>query len=208
MKRAYRFVIDTLEEYTLGCADILFVNSQYTSSVVKDVFPRIHQFAPPIVLYPTLESAEVKGPVDASVAPTTDVTPVKEGPTSEENSPYPTTSNGEFELIGRMASADSPEQISSAMFPFIRAPLVQATYTQGYDFVFVSLNRYERKKRVEIAMEAFAHLKQILSQRVLISSSSSSSSSSLPLNSNGSIKLVPNTFLQHPAVAGMNDLNL
>lgn len=32
-------------------------------------------------------------------------------------------------------------------------------YTADYDFIFVSLNRYERKKNITLAIDAFFHLK-------------------------------------------------
>lgn len=34
-----------------------------------------------------------------------------------------------------------------------------APYCRGYDHVFFSLNRYERKKRIEVAIDALAHIK-------------------------------------------------
>lgn len=203
LKRAYRFVIDTLEEYTLGCADILFVNSEYTSSVVRDVFPRIHRFAPPIVLYPTLDMVQsTPPPPPPSGTPSgagADITPVKDETNSEENSPNPVAESSRYELSRRAAVSDSPESVgSSAISPFISRPIVHTTYTQGYDFVFVSLNRYERKKRVEVALDAFAQLKRTLAQKAFISASQTFD----PETRQGSVQLVRNAFLQLPAVSG------
>uniref|UniRef100_A0A915D1U1 Phenylalanine--tRNA ligase beta subunit n=1 Tax=Ditylenchus dipsaci TaxID=166011 RepID=A0A915D1U1_9BILA len=110
-KKAYRFVIDHIENFTTGLADVIFVNSQYTESVFRSCFSslsnrKLH------VLYPSLNTKyfdEQKDVGDEEIA----------------------------ELSG---------------------------ISKDYKYVFMSLNRFEVKKNIELAVRAFALLKHALSE--------------------------------------------
>lgn len=67
----------------------------------------------------------------------------------------------------RLAEQQQPPQV---LYPVVQQleveqlpvdPLRDAPYCAGYTAVFVSLNRYERKKRVELAIEALLHFQQL-----------------------------------------------
>src|SRR6202521_5344043 len=53
--RLYRAPIDWSERVTTGMADLVLVNSQYTASMVRRIFPRLGPLAPK-VLYPGVEA--------------------------------------------------------------------------------------------------------------------------------------------------------
>lgn len=58
LKRAYRLVLDTLEEVTTACARCIVVNSGFTQKVFEDNFPLIRRFFrryKPEILYPAIE---------------------------------------------------------------------------------------------------------------------------------------------------------
>uniref|UniRef100_A0A0M3KG51 Alpha-1,3/1,6-mannosyltransferase ALG2 n=1 Tax=Anisakis simplex TaxID=6269 RepID=A0A0M3KG51_ANISI len=96
-KRLYRYVVDRLEGWSIGMADLICVNSNFTKGVVAETFP--HLDATKLkVLYPTLNTKFFDS------APETEL-------------------------------EDVP---SSAKY------------------LFVSINRYERKKNIKLAIDAFA----------------------------------------------------
>ncbi|VDK18256.1 unnamed protein product [Anisakis simplex] len=103
-KRLYRYVVDRLEGWSIGMADLICVNSNFTKGVVAETFP--HLDATKLkVLYPTLNTKFFDS------APETEL-------------------------------EDVP---SSAKY------------------LFVSINRYERKKNIKLAIDAFAELKSLIS---------------------------------------------
>ena len=97
LKKAYRWPIDKLEEYTTGRAHQVLVNSKYTSMVFHQTFKTLSHVQP-IVLYPSLNFSSFN---------------------------------------------HKPAELNN-MFP----PSVKC--------VFLSINRYERKKNLNLAIEAFA----------------------------------------------------
>jgi len=42
--RMYRWILDTVEELTTGCANLTLVNSEYTKNVYKENFPIIQRW--------------------------------------------------------------------------------------------------------------------------------------------------------------------
>lgn len=104
----YRLVLDTIEEVTTGCADVLLVNSLFTKDVFRQAFPQLWRLVQPDVLYPCLEE----------YAESTDSEPPA------------------YLALGT-AVGHVPPSLS----------------------LFVSLNRFERKKQVELALEALALVK-------------------------------------------------
>ena len=60
MMRAYRFILDNLEEVTTGMAHTVVVNSEYTQKVYIDNFPLIQNYdcfknKKPKILYPAID---------------------------------------------------------------------------------------------------------------------------------------------------------
>lgn len=102
LKRAYRYPVDVLEEYTTCNADCIVVNSLFTASVCKDTFKSMRN-RDLAVLYPPVD---VKGMVDGF-----------------------------------------PEKNSK-------------------ELMFVSLNRYERKKNIQLAIDAMVALKDKIPKQV------------------------------------------
>lgn len=103
LKKVYRRPIDWLEEKTTGQADVVLVNSNFTTGVFRSTFTSLNS-VDPSVLYPSLNFSAF------------DCTPI--------------------ELSG----------------------VISETATT----VFLSINRYERKKNLTLAVEAFAKLLQSL----------------------------------------------
>eukprot|EP01032_Pedospumella_encystans_P027789 gene27789-31391_t len=102
-KRAYRYVVDGIEEWTTGCASLVLVNSKFTAQIYADTFKKLASRSQPQVLYPVVKEL------------------------SDEELPL------------------EPKKLTP--------------YCAGYDTVFLSLNRYERKKNIALAIEAFHHFK-------------------------------------------------
>lgn len=101
-KKAYRLVLDTFEEITTGCANLIVVNSNYTKEVFRNSFKLLSKIGiAPNVLYPALDTSS-------------------------------------FDNI-----KDIDEFLKKINKPF-----------------FLSLNRYERKKNIGLAIQAYAELKK------------------------------------------------
>lgn len=105
LKAFYRNIIDWIEEYTTGLADVICVNSNFTKNVVRETFKSLAS-QELTVLYPSL--------------------------------------NTEF-FDSIEASDDFGEEIP-----------------RGTKYVFTSLNRFERKKNIVLALDAFEKLKSNL----------------------------------------------
>ncbi|MFH4978256.1 hypothetical protein AB6A40_004965 [Gnathostoma spinigerum] len=103
LKTIYRYLVDGMEEWTTGMADLICVNSNFTKKVVYQTFPSLKDRKLE-VLYPTL------------------------------NTKF-------FDESPRIHIDDIPESAK---------------------YIFVSLNRFENKKNVDLAINAFAELKNIL----------------------------------------------
>ena len=110
LKRLYRVPFDWLEEWSMGWADSVMVNSNYTRRVYSDTFTRLARSQPPpVVVYPSINFA-----------------------------------NYDREA-GKGGSGDSSVQPTESL-PRSRALLL-------------SINRFERKKNIALAIQAFAQLR-------------------------------------------------
>lgn len=58
IKRAYRVPFDALEQWSMGFAQAVAVNSDFTRGVVKETWPRLAQRVPVKVVYPCVELDE------------------------------------------------------------------------------------------------------------------------------------------------------
>lgn len=104
VKRSYRYIMDAIEENSTGCADLIAVNSTFTSEEFRRAFTFVGSQVLPSILNPTVEN-------DIMVD----------------------------DYLQRKHTSKSSECIA---------------YTQGSDAVFVSINRFERIKRLELAIGA------------------------------------------------------
>jgi alpha-1,3/alpha-1,6-mannosyltransferase len=107
LKKIYRAPINWLEQTTTGQADIVFVNSQFTSKIFRDTFPRLNNINPR-VLYPSLNTDNFDKIPSGSLN----------------------------DVIGRVL----PENA----------------------FIFLSINRYERKKNLGLVLQALRELRSLL----------------------------------------------
>ncbi|EFO91482.1 hypothetical protein CRE_11767 [Caenorhabditis remanei] len=105
LKSFYRVIIDWIEEYTTGLADVICVNSKFTKGVVVETFKSL-QSRELTVLYPSLNTAF-------------------------------------FDSV--QSSDDLGKDIKI-----------------NEKYIFTSFNRFERKKNVILALDAFAQLKSNL----------------------------------------------
>lgn len=110
-KRLYRQVIDWIEEWSTGYADLILVNSKYTGQVFRQTFPSLASQAIH-VLYPICNFK-----------------------TLDENC---SSHIDEFNLI------------------------IADDFHKKSEFVFLSINRYERKKQISLAIKALNSLKNHL----------------------------------------------
>jgi alpha-1,3/alpha-1,6-mannosyltransferase len=63
LKKAYRSILDALEETTMACSDTLVVNSKFTLTQVERVFPSLHSHNIG-VLYPALDISNMTQALD------------------------------------------------------------------------------------------------------------------------------------------------
>lgn len=106
LKKAYRLVLDTLEEVTTACARCIVVNSAFTQKVFEDNFPIIRKVCKkykPEILYPAIDEKSF--------------------------AMRPSYTETISELLGKQISKDT--------------------------VILASLNRYERKKDINLALLAF-----------------------------------------------------
>ncbi|CAD6199806.1 unnamed protein product [Caenorhabditis auriculariae] len=103
-KSAYRFVLDSVEEWTTSMADVICVNSEFTAAVVRQTFPSLANRHLTVV--------------------------------------YPSLNTNFFDSIERCDL--------STFIP------------RGKRYIFTSLNRFEVKKNVKLALQAFEVLRKSL----------------------------------------------
>ena len=109
--KAYRFVLDNLEEITTGLAHTVVVNSKYTQKIYIDNFPLIQRWnmfknKKPKILYPNIN----------------------------------------FDNF-----------VQSKGFKMTLPELLSMKNLDPKTKIVTSLNRYERKKNINLALESFAH---------------------------------------------------
>lgn len=138
--KLYRCVLDTTEEWTMGCATLILVNSLFTRDAYNKTFPQLSSLHEPIILYPCLED-----------------TCVIHSNTRFHSLPeYLRDSEGK-EMKSTRTAVETRAQWSDT-------PTLQANQKH----LFVSLNRFERKKRIDLALESLAVLKKTLSTHHVI----------------------------------------
>lgn len=143
LRALYRAPLDALEQAATGCADALLVNSHFTAGVFRDTFTRLAgRGVRPGVLYPaaaipTDDALETAVATWEAVLPPAVVSLVKgTGGSGGGGSGGGTRGGG-----GAPSSSPSPSSSSSPP-----------------PTVFVSINRFERKKDIGLAVRALATL--------------------------------------------------
>ena len=126
LKRLYRFPLDWLESTTTGLANVIVVNSNFTGGVYRKAFPRLKE---PRVVYPAADFESF--------------TPPDWKRKAQSNRGEP--SRGLWAVsVGRDSN-----RLPSSFKLLLALPRIAPG-------PFVSLNRFERKKDVGLAIEAFA----------------------------------------------------
>ncbi|CAM9700600.1 unnamed protein product [Ectocarpus sp. 4 AP-2014] len=127
LKRAYRWPLDLLEEVTTGSASSVAVNSNFTAGIFREAFPRLGR---------AFSSAEQKGEI-------------REGPGGA----------GGHAAAGAVAAGGGSRRVLRVLYP---PTDVEAYPERGHGETsppskmgpIVSLNRFERKKNLPLAVEA------------------------------------------------------
>jgi alpha-1,3/alpha-1,6-mannosyltransferase len=138
-KSWYRKLMDSLEEACMPLADVVLVNSKFTQQTVLQEFPSLHESELQI-LYPALDTKAID---DAH---------------QEHQEQQPNTNNNKNRL--RMMDSDGREEIDAEEDDVEYDDTKICPYNHHTNCVtIVSLNRYERKKKIEIILQAFALIK-------------------------------------------------
>lgn len=155
-KRLYRLPFDALEPWSMGFADALAVNSAFTRSVVADTWPRLAAERTLEVVYPCVEvpEDETNGSGD------------EKGKEGRQSIAGKATKDGRQEKDAVKTTDEAP-------------PLVWPTPPNTR--ILLSINRFERKKDIGLALRAFAALPQhLIAPRRSPNTQSSTSKSSSP----------------------------
>jgi alpha-1,3/alpha-1,6-mannosyltransferase len=142
-KQLYRKPLDMLEEYTTGQAHRILVNSKFTAGVFAKTFTSLH--AKPDVLYPSINFTAFDASVPADPA-LVDWIPPRYVFTRRGVPPF---GPGTFIKRARLWSEAKTLSVMCCMRGRAKT-------------VLLSINRYERKKNVGLAIEALACLKAML----------------------------------------------
>ena len=161
LRRWYRSMLDTLEEVCMGCANVIMVNSKFTEAVFRASFTLLGQDVQPLVVYPTLDPPMVK----------------QEGSGAQANVDA-IKGSGDGEVVAYLQAAVAHNQQFET----------QELHTRTH--VYVSLNRYERKKKVELALDALHRLSELYKQERSVRGSPRGSSQAAKLGQKDRFLLV------------------
>lgn len=125
LKRFYRLPLDWLEMKTTGMADVVLVNSKFTSKIFYQTFCSLKDKKIE-VLYPSLNTEIFDALMNQFSQQKSDAKENKESPLNEEN-------------------------------------ISELEKSKNKKFIFLSINRYERKKDLKLAIKAMLSLKEKLS---------------------------------------------
>jgi len=119
------------------CVHLFFLFTEYTAQVFKNSFPLLGQFCQPKVLYPSVSLIEGDDHPDEGAGVEHEVT--------DQDLPYISGSRN----VGMTYCND----------------MAAFSFCLGYDFVFVSINRFERKKNLSLAIDALHRLSVMMDTR-------------------------------------------
>lgn len=183
LKKLYRDVLDTLEEVTTGCATRVLVNSKYTASVFAEAFAQLSRTCKPDVLYPVVEfetdenvnqcrdsAAELipyavvraQGHVEMEADEDEDLDcgneDAAEGSAVRRRPKGAAKGKGKSKGKTGVSVQQQPVKRTESTVSAAGAPC--DTLCLAFDHVFVSLNRYERKKNIGLALDTMYHIAQ------------------------------------------------
>jgi alpha-1,3/alpha-1,6-mannosyltransferase len=130
LKKLYRLPIDWLEMKTTGMADVILVNSKFTSNVFYETFSSLKDKKID-VLYPSLNTDVF----DACLK--------------------------KFESSSNQQDEVNEPKASSILEDIVKQDnLIELEKSKNKKIIFLSINRYERKKDLKLALNAMLTLKQ------------------------------------------------
>ena len=132
LKRIYRAPIDWLEVTTTGMADVVLVNSQFTSKIFRQTFTRLANKQID-VLYPSLNTEIFDALLEQFSSSSADL-----ASTAEKEARDPALGRENAKELGKL---------------------------RNKKFVFLSINRYERKKDLGLAIKAMAKVRERLGEK-------------------------------------------
>ena len=141
LKRAYRAPLDYLEEVTTGAATKVLVNSKFTSSIFREAFPRLGDVELG-VLYPAVKWDGDQAEQSNGVG--------EEEQKRKRKGKKKTKTKERGKSPGRRRGA-------KAIADFDVRPEIAAIPDDRV--VLLSINRFERKKNIGLAIEALAYLR-------------------------------------------------
>lgn len=135
-KRLYRIPFDRIEEKSMSYADDVAVNSNFTKNIVAKTWPELQQHVTTQVVYPC-----VKTPA-----------------------PEPTNQNDDDNDTDDTDDTDTDADAVPA--PAAPAAPARPPFLADSDPVILSINRFERKKDIGLAIKAFAAIPTIARKNV------------------------------------------
>lgn len=173
LKRLYRLPFDVAEELTTGAADAIVVNSRFTAQTYAATFARLAARGPrcqPAVLYPSINFARYDDNrrYDVALAALLGRWAVETG--SVETGAVKTgDADALAAFIARLEAVPAPlptplsnsnnnnnNKTGDVVAATVDLDTAFETQTPLSAFVFLSINRYERKKDIGVAVRAFA----------------------------------------------------
>jgi len=121
LKKIYRLPLNWIEQLTTGMADVILVNSQFTSKIFRKTFKNLNS-----------KQLEVL---------------------------YPSLNTEKFDHLINIKKLDTESNLTDIQ----KENLNELAKAKQKKFVFVSINRYERKKDLKLALDAMYYLRVKLS---------------------------------------------
>lgn len=162
LKSIYRWPFDAFEELTTGCAHRIVVNSGFTRATFQATFKRLKGVTPAI-LYPCIQ-------VDRTLKC------------------VPATARRNERRRARNNSSPSPPPPAALRDPPLTAihhGTCRYTAPNAEPAVLLSINRYERKKAIDIAISAFAKVVRASASAASAAGAAATGTFSLPTKGKG-----------------------
>uniref|UniRef100_A0AAJ7SIP7 Alpha-1,3/1,6-mannosyltransferase ALG2 n=1 Tax=Petromyzon marinus TaxID=7757 RepID=A0AAJ7SIP7_PETMA len=152
LRRFYRLPLDHAEEWATGLAHRLCVNSRFTASVFRETFPSLSH-RPLRVIYPSVRLSPLLDRGDGGGGGGGGG-----GDGGGDGGGGGGGGDGGGDGGGGGGGPQADDLASLGLPPGV--------FTSRRTILFLSINRYEHKKGLELALHAMAHLRPLLSPRV------------------------------------------
>lgn len=170
LKRSYRFFLDWFEEWSTGCSTAVLVNSKYTFGIFRSTFKSLRGLNVQ-VLYPCI--ACVASSPSSSCSSSRVSSADHSRRSSAEVSSSAAGAAHRRGVSSASSSADDDDDSDSGSGDAAARNLPADIHLQSPvshlsldgKIVFVSLNRFERKKNIALAVSAFAELATMIGNR-------------------------------------------